>query len=61
MRYQFCRFLVAGLILAGSSGSLTAQDSLATRARQQAVSGNFRQAALTWRLLLAASPDNRCG
>ena len=59
MRYHLCRLLLAGVVLAGSGGSLRAQDSLAARARQQAASGEFRQAASTWRLVLDASPNDR--
>jgi tetratricopeptide (TPR) repeat protein len=59
MRYHFCRLLLAGAVLAGSTGSLTAQDSLAARARQQAATGEFREAASTWRLVLEARPNDR--
>ena len=59
MRYRFCGFLLAGVILAGPSGSLAAQDSLAVRARQHAASGDFRQAASTWRLVLEGRPNDR--
>jgi Flp pilus assembly protein TadD len=59
MRYQICRLLLAGVILAGSSSALAAQDSLAALARHQAASGEFRQAASTWRLVLDARPHDR--
>ena len=59
MRYHLRSLLFAGLFLAGSGGSLVAQDSLAARARQHAASGDFRLAASTWRLVLDARPDDR--
>ena len=59
MRRHLFGFLVAGVALAGSSGRLAAQDSLASQAQQLAASGRFRQAASTWRLVLDARPDDR--
>jgi tetratricopeptide (TPR) repeat protein len=59
MRHRLGGLLLAGCLLAGARGPLAAQDSLASRARQLAASGDFREAASTWRLVLEARPDDR--
>lgn len=59
MRLRFCCLLAAALGLAGSGRPLAGQDSLASRARHLAASGDFRQAASTWRLVLEARPDDQ--
>jgi len=59
MRRHLAGLLLAGFTLAVPGGSLPAQDSLASRARQLAASGDFRQAASTWRLVLNHRPDDR--
>ena len=59
MRRHLAGLLLAGFTLAVPGGSLPAQDSLASRARQLAASGDFRQAASTWRLVLDHRPDDR--
>jgi tetratricopeptide (TPR) repeat protein len=59
MRPLLAGLLFAGLTLAGSGRPLAAQDSLASRARQLAASGEFRQAASTWRMVLDARPDDQ--
>jgi tetratricopeptide (TPR) repeat protein len=56
---RFSVLLLATLGLVGSSRSLAGQDSTASRARQLAASGDFRQAATTWRRVLEAQPDDR--
>jgi tetratricopeptide (TPR) repeat protein len=45
--------------VAGFGRPLLAQDTLATRARQLAAAGDFRQAASAWRLVLEARPNDR--
>ena len=53
------RFLVlAALALAGVVRPLAGQDSLRTRARHMAASGEFRQAASAWRQVLDSRPDD---
>ena len=59
MRRRLRSLLFAGVTLACSGGHLAAQDTLASQARQLAASGEFRQAASTWRRLLDARPDDR--
>jgi Flp pilus assembly protein TadD len=59
MRPRFAVLLVVTLGLVGSSRSLAGQDTTASRARQLAASGDFRQAATTWRRVLEARPDDR--
>jgi Flp pilus assembly protein TadD len=53
------RFLaLAALGLIGVIRPLAGQDSLRTRARHLAASGEFRQAASAWRLVLDSRPDD---
>jgi tetratricopeptide (TPR) repeat protein len=59
MSLRSCCFLVAALGLAGSATPMAGQDSLASRARQLAAAGDFRQAASTWRRVLDTRPDDR--
>ena len=51
--------LILALGLSAPLGSLAGQDNLASRARELAAAGDFREAASAWRLVLEARPNDR--
>jgi len=59
MKLRTCSLVLAVLSLGAPVRPLAAQDSLSSRARQLAASGEFRQAASSWRLVLGSRPDDR--
>lgn len=58
MSRRFCGLLLLALCVSATQ-ALPAQENLASRARQLAAEGDFREAASAWRMVLEARPRDR--